>query len=318
MREETAPSPSSHKTTQPLELPPEILGNIFQLTVADWEGYTIRRLVLNLCLVCRSWYDAALLENRIWGKVVLNTANGDESQSYERVVTSLTRAPVAFRAVKARFGLQCDCDKLWVHPEGNFISKCEHQVLVRLVTDGPPLHHLDMECWTSSCLERFCQRTRLASGQSRLESLKLTIRFGWIYEDLDHTPLRHIPPLKRLELELLSAMPSDLGDSSPAVLFVSSSIGSSLNSLTITFPAYFECPDYISNFLSWCTNLESLTMTYAGQIDNHLLHRLPTTTLPKLKALSLWGVRPHFDRTALHYLRTPALATLTIPKPHPR
>lgn len=308
MKEGTTPSPS----TQPLELPPEILGNIFQLTVADWEGYTIRRLLLDLCLVCRSWYDAALLENRMWGKVVLNIANGDESQSYEKLVTSLTRAPVAFRSVKAKFGLRCECYKLWVHHEGRFLIKCDHQVLYRLMQDGPTLHHFDMECWSSSCFERLCQGTRLSSGQSSLESLKLTIRFGWIYEDPDHTPLRHVPPLKRLELELLSAVPYDLGDSSPAVLFVSSSIGSSLTSLTITFPAYFECPDYISNFLSWCTNLESLTMTYAGQIDNHLPHRLPTTPLPKLKSLSLWGIRPHFEGTALHYLRTPALATLTI------
>ena len=187
-------------------------------------------------------------------------------------------------------------------------------MLGRLVRDGPTLHHFDMECWSSACFERLCQGARLSSRQSFFESLKLRVHFAWIYEDPDHIPLRHTPPLKRLELDLSSAAVCDLSDSSPVVFLAASSVGSSLTSLAITFPAKSRCADYVSNFLSWCTNLESLAMTFSGETCYYYLPpNPPTTTLPKLKTLSLRGIRPRdFDRPAPHCLRTPALSTLTI------
>ncbi|TEB24027.1 hypothetical protein FA13DRAFT_1393573 [Coprinellus micaceus] len=92
-------SPDSHRRH---DLLPEIMGKIFQLTALDKEGYTIRSQVLSLCLVSRFWYDAALLDHQLWGRIVLTKAS-NKQQSYETALAWLNKAPAAFRALKADY-----------------------------------------------------------------------------------------------------------------------------------------------------------------------------------------------------------------------
>ena len=50
-------------------LPFEVLGEIFMLSVSSGDGQINARGVLNLCLVCRNWRKAALLNHSLWCSV---------------------------------------------------------------------------------------------------------------------------------------------------------------------------------------------------------------------------------------------------------
>lgn len=179
--------PSKAPTTQ--ELPPEILGIVFQCTVLNKDGFTDRSQLLVLCLVCKAWYEAALLDRQIWGRIDLSTGS-PELQTYERIVTWLDRSSVANRAVKAILSSgYCGCWEFY----GNaslFEAPCVPKVLCQLLETGPRLGRLEIECYTTECFDRLCSSVQTLSRNTMAQSLKLTPYRAWIYKAPGLIPFR--------------------------------------------------------------------------------------------------------------------------------
>ncbi|TEB24015.1 hypothetical protein FA13DRAFT_1739518, partial [Coprinellus micaceus] len=147
------------------------------------------------------------------------------------------------------------------------------------------------------------------------QSLKLTPYRAWIYKAPGLIPFRSSPPIKSLELELINTRIHHMSGERTNTLFIPPAVASGLSHIVIALPAHCRCPDYVTNFLAQCANLESLTIAYArtgNRGDHDPSQHIPTTTFLKLHTLALWGLQPQILPTALHSLRTPALTHLTI------
>ncbi|KAJ3524365.1 hypothetical protein NMY22_g11033 [Coprinellus aureogranulatus] len=291
-------------------VPPEILGEIFQFAVLDSDGYTIRSGLVWVCLVCKQWYEAALLDHQLWGWVVL-TRSKEEERSYQKAVTWLSRCPPNFRALKVPFNDECWC---WDTTNPPSLTTCDNRVLSRLLRYGPQLHRLDLKYSCTTCFDRLCHSSMASNHDSwkSIQSLKLTISGHWEFADHpDFFPLRNAPLVQSLDLNLADASIYDY-TSRTHILQLPSSLLLGLSSLSITFGRHH--PQNLSSALSQCGNLENLTIAFGDDpaTGDAEPEALPLVTLPLLRALAVWDVTPSLAPTVLAFLRAPALEELDV------
>ncbi|KAJ2914697.1 hypothetical protein MD484_g5695, partial [Candolleomyces efflorescens] len=142
-------------------MPPEVLGEIFQLTIENCLEEDRKRSTTDLVLVCRAWYRAAQHTHRLWNVVSISRDFLPE-MSFKKVAAWLGRSGSSPRTLTIRVQDEmrpCRC----ATDEAAGCSLNPHQGVVQLLTEGPSLNHLSIFCDNARCFQRL--QDALAQGK---------------------------------------------------------------------------------------------------------------------------------------------------------
>ena len=160
-------------------MPMDVLGEIFGHVVSSASSYNQGlRHAVELCLVCRTWRDAAYATHRLWASFEVR-ASGDwrEWKRAERWMKLSGTLP-------KRISVHSDRDMCgqWAM----FTRPCQLAVprLARLLAEGQKIHTLSISCAHSRCARNLCAAVgAVASKQPRpwdgIECLNVEVRETW-------------------------------------------------------------------------------------------------------------------------------------------
>ncbi|KAJ2926626.1 hypothetical protein H1R20_g10464, partial [Candolleomyces eurysporus] len=297
-------------------IPLEIHGEIFAHILADIDPENSERPVdtalINLCLVCRAWRNAALATPRLWNHLVLD---GLPTSLRSEVVSHwFSRSGVAPNTLQV-FG---DSHEGCQGPEGCEFSNVG---LAKLLTDGPQLSHLVFSCTSSQCLRNFIDLMKtMETGKPRpwdtLKSLKLSFSHEWNEPaSPSESIFLHIPS-SVTTFHLFVPYYSDVS-THPDVLNLPIPENTLTNLTTFTLGCDWSGTK-MWKVLQLCKNVETLTLDYGfSEISYHddepyFLEVCDTgLLLPKVHTLRLNHMRPNVV-DFIHILETPMLVELDI------
>jgi hypothetical protein len=249
-------------------MPPEVLGEIFAFVLElpafekPQRGFEAKIRVdeslIALCLVCRTWRDAASATPQLWRHLEIP------------LVPSNLRLEKAFRWFDRCKGianktLMVDCD---FHgytrdcaEEGCNLANPE---LARLLTEGPSFEKLSLCCVGSLCFRALIGlMDSLKNDKPRpwdsIKSLDLTFYEFWDETDPSDPLFRHIPPVTSLSLYLPDrySIIEDGGTLDDLRIHPLSPVLANLTTFTLAC----DWDDTVMLVLQLCANLEVLTLT---------------------------------------------------------
>ncbi|KAF6763170.1 hypothetical protein DFP72DRAFT_841301 [Ephemerocybe angulata] len=136
---------SSNPPTLPRPLPLNILGRIFLYALAT-SSHKTKKDLINLCLVCKLWKDAAYRTQSLWNPIEINLWGRITPQLYDTAVSWLTRSARASRTLVVRTEYtRDDC------PEPGHCALAD-PLLAKLLTVGPALDNLHIDSKCTQCL----------------------------------------------------------------------------------------------------------------------------------------------------------------------
>jgi hypothetical protein len=243
------------------QIPVEVLGEIFTLALPDGVLQNRdRQHLVQLCLVCHAWRDAALSARWLWNRVGVKF---DRTLS-EKIVVWLSRSGNLPKSLAIDTEGQCgggmDCAELG--------SDCRSRNanLAKLLTDGPILDHLHLEYRGSKCFRNLVEALSTLSATSKpqsrtwdcLRSLTLSFHSEWNEPEVaSKSTILHIPSgITSLDLRLPASYKLHK-DTSNISLNIPSEVLQRLTSLAFT-------SDWGGNqglrLLKHCHNVETLTL----------------------------------------------------------
>lgn len=296
-------------------LPPAILGEIFGLTIPDYLDEVDRRELGYLCLVCKSWRDAAHRTRRLWSNVQINISQS--LLDYDKMETWLTRAGNVPRRIKVVYIWAVCCCPVY----DCVLTGCV--ALLKLLEDGPSLDHLHLQRTGARCIERFFnlmhtskRRTKIRPWDS-LRSLSFDMRFpptphddkkGLVASSSEYVDLDL--PLSVTSFDLALPPLGDMG------VQIRPGFIESLTSFSIKCGGQHN-GEWILRLLELCINVEvlkiSLDMSFSRHRISPLFKKLSAQglTFPNVHTLHL----RHLNSTSIPFLdifKTPALDTLDL------
>ncbi|KAJ3510696.1 hypothetical protein NMY22_g15896 [Coprinellus aureogranulatus] len=173
----------------PLDLPPEVLGEVFIWALPrsslDMVG---RDQLVSLTLVCKEWHRAAHQSHRLWSRVELRSGRPVYYDGLTAWLKNAGCTPKALTLAKySHYNLyDCPC------AGGLTYTLCylEHAGLAKFLASGPALDQLTIATSPSSCFEhlmRDLDTFKLSSDSlplswNSIRSLTLTFGIGFFYE----------------------------------------------------------------------------------------------------------------------------------------
>ncbi|KAJ2932341.1 hypothetical protein H1R20_g4750, partial [Candolleomyces eurysporus] len=301
-------------------IPVEVLGRIFSLALPTTLDDNDREQLLDFCLVCKLWRDAALAAEWLWSRVRVETSRN----SFEKIVSWYKKSGKSPKSLEVAIELcedgEEDCADLG--------SECKsgNAVLARLLTDGPILDHLDLNYQGSKCFWNLVEALHFYDTISkpktrpwdRLRSLALG--FDWEWEEPDdklESTFHHIPSsVTSLSFRLPIADETWDGDNILDIpLHVPSDVLQRLTCLTFTSD---WTGDHGLQLLKHCQNVETLTLDILsknpfGNPSDFTPPKLMDSIvhLPQLRSLRLRRLLPVAVNIFL-FLNTPHLVSLDI------
>ncbi|KAJ2924623.1 hypothetical protein H1R20_g12479, partial [Candolleomyces eurysporus] len=298
------------------KLPLEILGEIFGLVVdppLDRDG---RSQLLDLCLVCKTWRDAAVLTHRLWSRV----STVEYPMPFKKITDWLSRSGSIPRSFEVIADGRNDCTDV--------LSACKYTTvaLAKMLTDGPNLDHLSLDYSGPQYFRNLVEALHLSKGFSEsrtrpwdtVRSLSLKFRTFWneppnpSASSFLHIPSSvtsfhlHLPPLGA------EGIPRSMATTP---LHLPPDLLQRLTSLTI------HC-DWdglqVSTALMHCQNVEELTLSFDGLVQFTDLNNPSSGSfsrseivLPKLRTLRFRSLSPH-NLDVFSFLTAPVLNALDI------
>ncbi|TEB28947.1 hypothetical protein FA13DRAFT_1735071 [Coprinellus micaceus] len=161
-------------------MPMDVLGEIFGHVVSSAESYNQGlRWAVELCLVCRTWQDAAYATHRLWASFELQ-ASGDWRE-WKRVDRWMKLSGALPKKISV-YSNQDICHQ-WMRSPA---LPCQLAVprLARLLAEGQTIHTLSISCPHSRCVGHLCAAVGMVtSKQSRpwdgIECLHIEVRQTW-------------------------------------------------------------------------------------------------------------------------------------------
>jgi hypothetical protein len=177
-------------------IPAEVLGQVVTLVLPVTLSYWERRQLLNFCLVCKPWRDAALAARWIWRSVGVGL---DELyHAFEEIGFWLNRSGDFPKSLEVlmNHGFESDDDD-------GLDAECKsaNRVLAQSLTDGPILDHLHLRYHDSRCFGNLVKAlhsySAIAKSKIRpwdcLRSLSLEFQDDWAEsEDPSQSRFRHV------------------------------------------------------------------------------------------------------------------------------
>lgn len=295
-----------------LSIPLEIFAHIFSLVLSTTKKKLVTSQLIDLCLVCRSWREAALSAPRLWSIASIDLEDQQLSlPNLERWFSRAGRVPrsLYINGETALHKTFKDC------PLNN-------QALARMLAGGAPFQHLTLRCESMSCLQFFIVDMVVpmlmegaSSGWQSLPSLKLKSS-RWSYHRIPYaSPAVHffdrIPQVTSLFIGLPLKM-----DHPPAILGQPPVPHAALfdNLTTFTLACDWELR-WAMSVLKLCTNVEDLTLDfvhmdgYRGAAEAHQ-HQ---TVLPKVRSLRMRHcVSTGAETRVLEFLEMPSLEEIDV------
>ncbi|KAJ2920027.1 hypothetical protein MD484_g481, partial [Candolleomyces efflorescens] len=301
-------------------MPLEILGEIFLTILAGIDPEKSKRFkdvtLIDLCLVCRAWRNAALATPRLWNFLVLKMLPR-RALRHAAVSHWFSRSGVASKTLYIYGYSHGPCDS--EGPEGCDFANVG---LVKLLTEGTQLGHLFLRCASPQCFRNLIDlmkravETRKPRPWDTIKSLKFVFTCDWNEPpSLSESIFLHIPS-SVTTLHLFLPPYNDLQMSEDNLnLHIPESILSNLTTFTL------ECDwsgTKICKILQLCKNVENLTLDF-GFAEVPFNDDLPYITevydagllLPKVTTLRLHHLPPHLIYI-LNFLKTPMLVELDL------
>ncbi|KAF6763395.1 hypothetical protein DFP72DRAFT_530263 [Ephemerocybe angulata] len=312
----------------PLDTVGEILAAAIQdSTIGKAEN---RKELIRLCLVCRTWREAALATHRLWATFDV-TVNGlskwthSLSHSAENWLNRSGTLPKSLKIMALR-----------AHYCAGGHNECAHlatPALAKLLVLGPPIAELTLRSSYSSCFVQLIRQVRRMKATdngswSRIRTLNLALHNNWdefpvredatldLDEDVDTLPtsiFQHLPHITSFHLELPS-MPG--GEDEGAGLNIPEELLARLTVFSLVCD--WEVTKVLTALKS-CQAVEKLTLnllesefyTSSGAESTKILDDMLETNiiLPKLRALHMWDMNPE-GLEYLRYFQAPSLDTL--------
>ncbi|KAJ3548177.1 hypothetical protein NMY22_g1361 [Coprinellus aureogranulatus] len=282
-------------------LAPEIIGEILAFTLAKGALYRPgRKQLLQLCLVCRTWRNAAYSTHELWSSLGLH--HWFTVELMEKII-----APDRTYTDCARRGCSLTSD-----------------ALVKFLTTGPYIHHLSISCDDSECIRHLISSMahladRLDGRKHRpwdiIKSLRLEFVGMWdetINDSEDDRIFKHLPPVQSFTLDI----PPYEGNADGLTLNMPEPFLIRLK--TFDLKCDFD-PTKILNALQFCRNLEHFAFDMAlGTFDILPDDEWQTkwkdsdaALLPKLKTLCLRNIGPK-GMEYMRWFRSPDIEKLDI------
>ena len=302
------------------QLPLEILGQIFEASFAPGMSSECMKRLSNLCLVCRTWREAALGHHRLWSSLEVKTLF--TPRVYDKVEAWFTRAGTTPKSLVVRSPYHQYC---WVEEE--LICRFTAPGLLKQLLEGSRLDHLTLSCPTSHCLLSLTKRLTpsvfyKASPWSNLRSLRLVVNTQWEmdsepYEAVDQI-FHRLPPVKSLHLHV-PGYKYHIPPSSPRAdqrrLIIPQLALVRLTNFTLDCDWHY---DVVARILRPCCNIQTLTIHLKSSSLGYSRYAPPddsasenTIVFPRLKVLRLRQANPK-ALEFLSQLETPTLAELDI------
>ncbi|KAF5335181.1 hypothetical protein D9611_010952 [Ephemerocybe angulata] len=312
----------------PLDIVGEILAAAIQdSTIGKAEN---RKELIRLCLVCRTWREAALATHRLWATFDV-TVNGLSTWTHSLSHSAenwLNRSGTVSKTLKIM--------ALKGHFCGGRHNECAHlatPALAKLLVLGPPIAELSLRSSYSSCFVQLIRQVRRMKvtdngSWSGIRTLKLALHTIWdefpigqnatldMDEDIDTLPtsiFQHLPHITSFHLELPS-MPD--GEDEEFGLVIPEELLARLTDFSLVCD--WEVTKVLTALKS-CQAVEKLTLnllesdvyTSSGAESTKILGDMLETNiiLPKLRALHMWGMYAD-GLEYLRYLQAPCLDTL--------
>ncbi|KAJ2926633.1 hypothetical protein H1R20_g10463, partial [Candolleomyces eurysporus] len=297
-------------------IPLEVLGEIFSFTLPVIQDEDFQRALINLCLVCRRWRDAAFAVPQFWTHLLLDLGRTSIRYDDAQLWLSLSGNLPASLTIKAAYHDDCS-----IGQEG-----CElaNDALVKLLMEGPPLDHISLHCTSSNCFRKLVAMIKLQPLEKRrswdlIRSLELVVHREWReYFQPGENIFVNVPPVTSFSLHLPSrdsAFP-DFDEEDQAV--ESLRIPESLLTRLKTFELGCDWDgSLILSILNSCTNVEVLTldsqMTCLDYLETELYRQANEVgiALPNVRTLRLRHLHPG-SADFLPLIKTPSLVELDI------
>ncbi|KAF6763176.1 hypothetical protein DFP72DRAFT_841306 [Ephemerocybe angulata] len=293
-------------------MPLEVLGRIFGACILGTSIQSIPRVVVNLCLVCQTWREAALLRHNLWSRIKIRVFPDGHPRrlEYEVIRRWLIRSGSVPKTIIAHGVHEYSAQEC---PMGG--CYLANPTLVNLLRAGPLtyLDHLSLLIQEVSCLRQLIRAVGAASaGLPRawgsLTSLKLSF-FG-LYEnkpqDDPDNVFHHLPQVTSFEFALPRWDENWMDD---LELQIPDAFLGRLQNL------HLKCDwggNHIPNILRRCENLEVLTLNLRGSTSQQQANVQPISyPLPKLHTLRLRQFHPNRGHL-LDLLEMPILGQLDI------
>ncbi|KAF5325980.1 hypothetical protein D9611_000440 [Ephemerocybe angulata] len=294
-------------------MPLEVLGKIFGACILGTSIQTIPRVVVNLCLVCQTWREAALLRHDLWSRIKIRVFPDGHPQrlEYEVIKRWLIRSGSVPKTIIA-YGVH-EYSAQECPMGGCYLA---NPTLVNLLRAGPItyLDHLSLLIQEVSCLRQLIRAVEAAScsaGLPRawgsLTSLKLSF-FGQYENKPQDDPdnvFHHLPQVTSFELVLPEWNENWMDDDE---LQIPDAFLRRLQNL------HLKCDwegEHIPNLLRQCENIEVLTLNLRGSTSQQANGRPIPCPLPKLHTLRLRQFHPN-GGPLLNLLEMPILRQLDI------
>ncbi|KAJ2928532.1 hypothetical protein H1R20_g8551, partial [Candolleomyces eurysporus] len=277
-------------------LPLETLGEIFMCTLPSVLGQTERRYVTSLSLVCKDWHCAVLVTHQLWGGIHIEWDELSMNLPYTKVEAWLKRSGNTPRRIKISDHVHRDD------------SECAlaNAVVVRLLTEGPSLDQVILECAHSKCPRILVESMESPPNRSASRAWDSVGSLKLFFKLRESTPegagakfLYQLPPVESFELAgpnySIFNVPSDFlrrltsfvfrCDQSPfpAHLFDKLKACTNLGALTIDTPFYDYFLEEIYNSPVWfpllLPNLRTLRLRWlphSGKVDILQLLQFPS------------------------------------------
>ncbi|RXW23157.1 hypothetical protein EST38_g2684 [Candolleomyces aberdarensis] len=300
-------------------IPVKVLGKVFSLALPTTLDDKDREQLLNFCLVCKPWRDAALAAESLWSRVRVETCRN----SFEKIVSWYNKSRDSPKSLEVAIELcngEEDCADLG--------SECKsgNVVLAKLLTDGPILDHLYLNYQGSNCFWNLVEALHFYDTISKPKTRpwdclrSLALGFDWDWEEPDdnsESTFHHIPSsVTSLSFRLPIADEMWKGNYiSDVPLHVPSDVLQRLTCLTFTSD---WTGDHGLQLLEHCQNVETLTLDILsknpfGNPSNFTPSELTDSIvhLPQLRSLHLRRLLPVAVNMFL-FLDTPNLVSLDI------
>ncbi|TEB08995.1 hypothetical protein FA13DRAFT_1806817 [Coprinellus micaceus] len=285
-------------------LPPELLGEIFYRTLKVSKVETSRQVV-DMCLVCKAWRDAALTTPSLWVEINIRAEGRVE---FPKVNIWLSRSGIIPKK------LSIDASNSSAFPRsGCPLSSPE---LAHMLTAGLPLKSLSLKCDYPRCFNNlFAMSSAIETTSPRpwdtLESLNVDCDYSW--DDWGGSGLDFFPLLPQSLSSLSIHIPDPdflpMGASPPEP-------PSFLSLSTLLIQCEFPVA-WMLKTLESCPNLENVTLDFNNSCPKNG-DEVPfggdVRSFPKYRAFKLYGLYyPYVDSTEiLCFLSMPSLVELHI------
>ncbi|RXW11331.1 hypothetical protein EST38_g14524 [Candolleomyces aberdarensis] len=278
-------------------LPEEILGEIFVCLLPEILDFRGRTDLITLCLVCKSWRNAAMLCHRLWRGLGVCKSQ----LSFDGVIKWLERSAALPKALEV------------LHEEGDDGIQLASTALSRLLVEGLFLDHLTLE-WpdTGVLLDALevSEVSKLSRPLDHLKSLTLDLTSLWDSQRINVEPIfLNLPPTVICFQIHLPWYDADIFEHLDPFLDLPESFSRNLCALTIVTDWNVR---HTFELLKYCSNLETLTLVSGRPpypLDD-LIEPIPLK-FPKLQTLKVENAP--FDLVAnLAALTTPSLLNLDI------